>query len=93
MALIGGGAKLLSVVMLTAPIGVGTAFYYPARGGLVAQLAAKDQLARANGAFVASAGPKWAIGIDGLTYAVSALCLALVRDPANPMPPGFPALC
>ena len=97
LALIRGNASLYTIIVLTALIGVGTAFFYPARGGLVAQIVAKDQLARANGALsganslatilgpvlagviVATAGPGWAIGIDGLTYAASALCLTFVR--------------
>ncbi len=96
-ALINGHASLPAIIAPTALIGVGTAFFYPARGGLVAQIVAKDQLARANGALsgagslatilgpvlagaiVAAAGPGWAIGIDGLTYAASALCLMFVR--------------
>lgn len=97
LALIKSCASLPAIVVLTTLIGVGTAFFYPARGGLVAQIVAKDQLARANGALsganslatilgpvlaggiVATAGPGWAIGIDGLTYAASALCLTFVR--------------
>ncbi len=97
LALVSGHASLPAIIALTALIGVGTAFFYPARGGLVAQIVARDQLARANGALsgagslatilgpvlagaiVATAGPGWAIGIDGLTYAASALCLMFVR--------------
>ncbi len=97
LALISANASLPAIIVLTALIGVGTAFFYPARGGLVAQIVARDQLARANGALsgasslaailgpvlagaiVATAGPGWAIGIDGLTYAASALCLMFVR--------------
>ncbi len=97
LALINGNASLLTIIVLTALIGAGTAFFYPARGGLVPQIVTKDQLGRANGALsganslativgpvlagaiVATAGPGWAIGIDGLTYAASALCLTFVR--------------
>ncbi|WP_168176391.1 MFS transporter [Novosphingobium sp. PC22D] len=98
LALIRGEAPLPVIIGLTALIGVGTAFFYPARGGLVAQIVAKERLTRANGALsavnsfasilgpilagilVASVGSGWAIGLDGLTYAVSALCLVLVRQ-------------
>ena len=97
LALIKGSTSLPTIIVLTSLIGVGTAFFYPARGGLVAQIVAKDQLTRANGALsganslatilgpllagviVAGAGPGWAIGIDGSTYAASALCLALIH--------------
>ena len=99
--LIRGNASLPAIVVLTALIGAGTAFFYPARGGLVAQIVAKDQLARANGvlsganslasilgpavagAIVATAGAGWAIGLDGLSYLASALCLACVRQRAE----------
>ena len=99
--LIRGNASLPAIVVLTALIGAGTAFFYPARGGLVAQIVAKDQLARANGvlsganslasilgpavagAVVATAGAGWAIGLDGLSYLASALCLACVRQRAE----------
>ena len=50
VVLIRGDASLPAIIVLTALIGAGTAFFYPACGGLVAQIVAKDQLARANGA-------------------------------------------
>ena len=99
--LIRGNASLPAIIVLTALIGAGTAFFYPARGGFVAQIVAKDQLARANGALsganslasilgpafagavVATAGAGWAIGLDGLSYLASALCLACVRQRAE----------
>ena len=101
VVLIRGNASMPAIIVLTALIGAGTAFFYPARGGLVAQIVAKDQLARANGALsganslasilgpalagaiVAAAGAGWAIGLDGLSYLASALCLACVRQLAE----------
>ena len=101
VVLIRRDASLPAIIVLTALIGVGTAFFYPARGGFVAQIVAKYQLARANGALsganslasimgpavagalVASAGAGWAIGLDGLSYLASALCLACVRQRAE----------
>ena len=100
--LIHGAASLATIVALTMLIGVGTAFFYPARGGFIAQIVDATQLARANGAlsaansFAAILGPTlagaivtavgagWAIGIDGVTYAASAVCLALVRPQSEP---------
>ncbi len=103
--LIQGAASIPTTAVLTALIGVGTAFFYPARGGLIAQIVDPDRLARANGALsaansfatilgpslagviVVAVGAGWAIGIDGLSYAASALCLAFVRPrPAPPRP-------
>ena len=97
LALICGNAPLLAIIALTALVGAGTAFFQPAKGGLVAEIVATGELARANGALsaaasiaaiagpalagviVAVAGPGWAIGLDGLSYAASALCLVPVR--------------
>ena len=97
LVLLQGKASLLSIIVLTALVGAGMAFFYPARGGLVAGLVPKERLARANGALtamgsiaavvgpalagllVAAVGPGWAIGLDGLSYAASALCLLSVR--------------
>ena len=98
LVLIRGDSTLPTIIVLTALIGVGTAFFYPARSGLVAQLVAENQLERANGvlsaagsvaaivgpalagAIVVAAGAGWAIGLDGLSYAASALCLVFVRQ-------------
>jgi MFS family permease len=38
------------------------------------------------GLIVMAAGPAWALGIDGLSYAISAICLALVRLGADSQP-------
>ena len=101
-ALIHGAASLPAIIVLTALIGAGTAFFYPARGGLIAQIVPEDQLARANGALsaagsgaailgpalagviVVAVGAGWAIGLDGMSYAASAVCLVLVRPQPEP---------
>ena len=47
----------------------------------------------AAGLIVAGTGPGWTLGIDGLSYAASALCLALVRrrpEAASPIAPKYP---
>ena len=103
VVLIWGAASMPTIIALTALIGAGTAFFYPARGGLIAQIVDANRLARANGALsaansvatifgpalagviVIAAGAGWAIGIDGLSYAASALCLLFVR--LQPEPP------
>lgn len=97
VALVRGAVSLPSIIALTAMIGTGTAFFYPARGGLIAQIVTKDRLERANGALsaansvatilgpalagviVVAVGAGWAIGLDGVSYAASALCLVFVR--------------
>ncbi len=53
-ALIHGAVSLPAIIVLTALIAAGTAFFYPARGGLIAQIVPEDQLARANGALSAA---------------------------------------
>lgn len=101
-ALIGFAAPLPLIIVLTAVIGAGTAFFYPARGGFIAQIVARDQLPRANGALsaansvatifgpalagviVVSVGPGWALGLDGISYAASAMCLVFVHLPTAP---------
>lgn len=98
LTLLENRASLASIAALTALVGAGTAFFYPARGGLIAEIVPKAQLARANSALsggnsiaailgpaiaavlVSRVGAPWALGLDGLSYAVSALCLLLVRS-------------
>ena len=41
------------------------------------------------GAVVATAGPAWAFGIDAVSYAVSAVSLAMIRGVTNPGDEGF----
>jgi MFS family permease len=96
-ALIGGTHSLALLVILTALIGVGNAFFGPASSGFLVGIVNKEDLARANGALrtgsalamiigpfaagliVLGIGPGWTLGLDGLSYAASALCLGLVR--------------
>jgi len=98
-ALIAGSHSLLLLVVLTALIGVGNAFFTPASGGFLVGIVEKETLARANGTLrtanalamiigpsiagliVAGVGAGWTLGLDGLSYAASAVCLGLVTLP------------
>jgi MFS family permease len=53
-SLIHGAASMPVIITLTALTGAGTAFFYPARSGLIAQIVDVHQLARANGALSAA---------------------------------------
>ncbi len=101
-ALIAGLSSLALLVLLTALIGVGNAFFGPASSGFLVDIVQKESLARANGALrtgtalamivgpsaagliVMGAGPGWTLGIDGLSYVVSGVCLLLVKPRAEP---------
>ena len=96
-ALAGGSHSLGLLMILTALIGVGNAFFGPASSGFLVGIVDNESLARANGALrtgnalamiigpsvagliVVAVGPGWTLGLDGLSYAASALCLGLVR--------------
>ncbi|MCP1845862.1 MFS family permease [Bradyrhizobium sp. USDA 4524] len=99
--LFSGHVYLPIILLLSALIGVGNAFYGPAAGGILPQLVAPNQLREANGllgmanssAFVMGPalagiiiglwGAEWAIAVDAATYAISAICIALIRPKAR----------
>ena len=94
-------ASFAALVVVSAFIGIGNAFFQPAYGGFVPHLVKAEQLEAANsflsvgrssggivgaalgGLLVGAAGPGWAIAIDAGSFAVSAICLAMIRAPAN----------
>ena len=99
-ALLDGSRSLAPLVVLTALIGVGNAFFGPASGGFLVGIVDRENLARANaalrtgnavamivgpsvaGLIVVVVGPGWTLGLDGLSYAASALSLLGIRhDP------------
>jgi MFS family permease len=107
-ALIAGSHSLALLVVLTALVGAGNAFFSPAAGGFLVGIVDSEGLARANGTLrtgnalamivgpslagviVVGIGPGWTLGLDGLSYAVSALCLALVVLPRVARPAAAP---
>ncbi len=96
-----GHPPLVALLALAASVGVGNAFYAPAEGGLIPQVAGADHLKEANsvlsitgslsailgpslgGLLVASGKAPLAIGVDALSYALSATCLSLMRIPVH----------
>ncbi len=96
-----GHPPLAALLVLAASVGVGNAFYAPAEGGLIPQVAGADHLKEANsvlsitgslsailgpslgGLLVASGKAPLAIGVDALSYALSATCLSLMRIPVH----------
>jgi len=111
--LLSGTAELWMLVALVALYGVFEAFFRPAAGGLVPQIAGPAHLQQANalmglsqnagmvlgptlgGLLVVTAGPGAAIGIDALTFLVSAVFLVRMGSPpaqrAVEAAPGFRA--
>ncbi|HET8953322.1 MAG TPA: MFS transporter [Solirubrobacteraceae bacterium] len=91
--LLSGAAELWMLVALVAAYGVFEAFFRPAAGGLIPQVAGPEHLQQANalmglgqnvgtvlgptlgGLLVVTVGPGAAIGVDAVTFLVSALFL------------------
>ena len=97
--LISGSAELWMLVALVAVYGVFEAFFRPAAGGLIPQVAGQEHLQQANallglsqnvgtvlgptlgGLLVVTVGPGAAIGVDSLTFLVSAVFLIRMGSP------------
>ncbi len=100
-----GHPPLGALLAMAACVGVGNAFYAPAEGGLIPQVAGPEHLKEANsvlsitgslsailgpslgGLLVASGKAPLAIGVDALSYALSATCLSLMRISAHESTP------
>lgn len=100
-----GHPPLAALLAMAACVGVGNAFYAPAEGGLIPQVAGVEHLKEANsvlsitgslsailgpslgGLLVASGRAPLAIGVDALSYALSATCLSLMRIPVHEATP------
>ena len=100
-----GHPSLAILLVIAACVGVGNAFYAPAEGGLIPQVAGADHLKEAKsvlsitgslsailgpslgGLLVASGKAPLAIGVDALSYAVSAACLSLMHVPPHEAAP------
>ena len=98
--LLSGAAELWMLVALVAAYGVFEAFFRPAAGGLIPQVAGPEHLQQANalmglaqnagtvlgptlgGLLVVTVGPGAAIGVDSLSFLVSAIFL--IRMGAQP---------
>jgi MFS family permease len=97
--LLTGAAQLWMLVALVAVYGTFEAFFRPAAGGLIPQLAGPEHLQQANalmglgqnagtvlgptlgGLLVVTVGPGAAIGVDALTFLVSAVFLIRMGSP------------
>jgi hypothetical protein len=97
--LLSGRAELWMLVALVAAYGVFEAFFRPAAGGLIPQVAGPEHLQQANalmglsqnvgtvlgptlgGLLVVTVGPGAAIGVDAVTFLVSALFLIRMGSP------------
>ena len=106
--LLAGAAELWMLVALVAVYGCFEAFFRPAAGGLVPQVAGPEHLQQANalmglsqnvgtvlgptlgGLLVVTVGPGAAIGVDALTFLVSALFL--IRMGSVPLARGADAI-